>query len=553
MVAVQHKKWAQAAIAASVWSASEVVLGFLLHSYKVPFKGQILTGIAIIILTALHKEWGGRGIIIRAALICALLKLLAPTPKIIGPVIAILVEGTLLELSICLFGRNPVAYLIGGGMAMAWTFVQKIGKLLFFYGQGMVELYGEILNTFNTWAGFQLSPAVFLLFCSSGYFLLGSLFGLIGVRISVKPIETVPNVVAGANSEKIVIEKIRKANYSPTLIAVHFLFLITILFLSDLTVSIYASMAIYLCACMVLYRTRLGKTKNIRIWIPVFLVMILSGLFLHQGDDFFSAAGFYSGLTMGFRALFITFCVHFLIIELANPKIKGLLIKNEKSNLFAAIGMAQDFFQTVETSIEAKYFLKHPVKSIRHLIGIGLSLEQKMDRGTGSPQVLIVTGGVDSGKTTLLQQFLCRLKKRHLKVSGVVAEGIWENGKKCGYDAIFLSSGERHLLCREGLSSPLNIGRFGFCEEAFAAGGKTITTEKEPVLTVLDEIGRLELAGKGWASVLFELLDTKNRLLIVVRRDFIEKVVQQFTLTNYAVVDAEIEGSLEELVSYVDR
>ena len=217
--------------------------------------------------------------------------------------------------------------------------------------------------------------------------------------------------------------------------------------------------------------------------------------------------------------------------------------------------MAQNFFQTVETSIEAKDFFKHPVRSIRHLIGIGLGLEQKRDQrtGTGLPQVLIVTGDVDSGKTTLLQQFLCQLEKRHLKVSGVVAEGIWKNGEKCGYNAIFLASGERHLLCRKGFSSPLNIGRFGFHEEVFATGRKTITMEKESVLTVLDEIGRLELAGKGWASVLSDLLDTKNRLLIVVRRDFIEKVVQQFALTNYAVVDAEIEGSLEKLVSYVDR
>lgn len=549
MITDRHKKWAQAAVAASVWSASEVVLGFLLHSYKVPFKGQILTGIAIVILIALHKEWGGRGVIIRAALICALLKLLAPTPKIIGPVIAILVEGTLLELSICLFGRNPIAYLIGGGMAMTWTFVQKIGKLLFFYGQGMVELYGEILNTFNTWIGFQLSPAVFLLFCSGSYFLLGSLFGMIGVRISVTPVETVPNTTSAINRKKKVAGNIGKENYSPLLIAVHFLFLITILILSDLTISIYASMTVYLCACIFLYRQRLGKTKNIRIWIPVFLVMILSSLFLHKGDAFFSAAGFFSGIAMGFRALFITFCVHFLIIELANPKIKGLLIKNEKGDLFAAFGMAQDFFQIVEASIEAKYFLKHPVRSIKHLIGIGLSLGQK----TGLPQVLIVTGGVDSGKTTLLQRLLCHLEERCLKVSGVVAEGVWKNGEKCGYDAIFLSSGKRYLLCRKGFSSSLNIGCFGFQEEVFSAGEKMITTEKGTVLTVLDEIGRLELSGKGWAAPLSALLAAKNRLLIVVRRDFIEKVVEQFALTNYAVVDAEIEGSLEELVSYVDR
>ncbi|MFK5926140.1 MAG: nucleoside-triphosphatase [Desulfuromusa sp.] len=553
MVTSRHDKWVQAAIAASVWSASEVVLGFFLHSYKVPFKGQILTGIAIVILTALHKEWGGRGVIIRAALICAMLKFLAPTPKIIGPVIAILVIGALFELSICLFGRNPIAYIFGGGMAMTWTFVQKVGKLLLFYGQGMVELYGEILNTFSAWVGVQVSPAVFLLCCGVGYFLLGSLFGVIGVSICVTPIETVESAGTEKNSGKIIIENRIKANYVPALIVVHTLFLITILVITDLSALIYSSMAVYLCACMFLYQQRLGKTKNIRIWIPVFLVMILSGLFLHKGGGFFSIAGFYSGLAMGFRALFITFSVHFLIIELANPKIKGLLIKDERGNLFAALRMAQFFFQTIETTIDTKHFFKHPIKSIRHLIGVGLGLglQQKVNRES-IPQVLIVTGAVNSGKTALLKQFLHRLEKRRFKVSGVVAEGVWKNGEKYGYDAIFHPTGDRHQLCRKNLSSPINIGRFGFHEETFAVGWKTLVTERESSLTVLDEIGRLELAGKGWASALSELLVSKNRLLIVVRRDFIEKVIQQFALTEYVVVDAEIEGSFEKLVSYVD-
>ena len=552
MATDRRHKWAQAAIAASVWSASEVILGFLLHSYRVPFKGQILTGIAIVILTALHKEWGGRGIIIRAALICALLKLLAPTPKIIGPVIAILAEGTLLELAICLFGRNPIAYLLGGGMAMTWTFTQKVGKLLFYYGQGMVELYSEILTTISSWIGFQLSPAIFLFFCCGGYFLLGSLFALVGIKISVNPTAATRNNRAATKNHKAPPNRAGKDKYYPTLIAIHFLFLLTILTFSNLSISIYASMAIYLSACMVFYRTRLGKTKNIRIWIPVFLVMILSGLFLHKGDSFFSIAGFYSGLTMGFRALFITFCVHFLIIELANPNIKRLLIKNEKGNLFAAIKMAQDFFQTVESSIDAKDFLKHPGRSIRQLIGIGLELERETVP-PNQPRVIIVTGAVDSGKTSLLQQFLSHLENRNLEIGGVVAEGVWENGEKNGYEAVFLASGERRLLCRKGFSSPLNIGRFGFYEEVFASGEKMLTTEQEAALTILDEIGLLELAGKGWASALAKLLTAKKQLFIVVRRDFIEKVIQKFALTNYAIVDAEAEGSLAELVSHVDR
>ncbi len=546
MMNPRQDRWIRAAVAASVWSASEVVLGFLLHSYRIPFKGQILTGIAILILTALHKEWGGRGIVIRAALICALLKFLAPTPKIIGPVVAILAEGALIETAILLLGARPLAYLLGGGLAMLWTFIQKIAKLLFYYGQGMVELYSEILKTANLWLSIQVAPLALLGLCATGYFLLGGLCGLIGMKLGVTPIEPVPQhgKARASGAENQAGEPFA---FSPARIFVHLFFVGAALFCAGLNVPVCASMLLYLAACFFLYRKRLGKVRNIRIWIPVFTVMALSGMFLHRGDGWFSSAGLYTGLAMGLRACFITFGVHFLMLECAHPKIKAWLIGTGEGQLVAAVDTARECFRALEGSLNGRRFFRHPVDSVKYLIGVGLGLERNMTR-PGKNRVLIMTGGVNSGKSRLLQQYLQQAADRNESVAGVVAEAVWKDGVKHGYDALFLPSGQRCRLCRKGEDSEVKVGRFGFNSAVFGLGSELLAEGPEPTLTFVDEVGPLELAGQGWASLVTELLARRNKLLLIVRRDLIAAVAGGFNLNEYTVIDVEAEGSFEKLV-----
>ena len=50
------EKWVKASIAGTIWAASEIVLGSFLHNPEVPFSGNLLTAIGVIILISLgHK------------------------------------------------------------------------------------------------------------------------------------------------------------------------------------------------------------------------------------------------------------------------------------------------------------------------------------------------------------------------------------------------------------------------------------------------------------------------------------------------------------------
>src|SRR4030043_1640306 len=112
------EKWIKAAITGTIWAASEIVLGSFLHNLKVPFSGNVLTAIGIIILTSISYIWTEKGLIWRAGLICALMKTLSPSAVIFGPMIAIFSEALLLEFSVRLLGRTLAGYLIGAMLAM---------------------------------------------------------------------------------------------------------------------------------------------------------------------------------------------------------------------------------------------------------------------------------------------------------------------------------------------------------------------------------------------------------------------------------------------------
>ena len=147
---IEHElseKWIKASIAGTIWAASEIVLGSFLHNLRVPFSGNILTAIGVVILISISYIWTDKGLFWRAGLICALMKTLSPSAIIFGPMIAIFSESVLLELSVRLLGRTIAGYLMGAMFAMSWNLFQKIANYIIYYGANIIEVYNNLLTT----------------------------------------------------------------------------------------------------------------------------------------------------------------------------------------------------------------------------------------------------------------------------------------------------------------------------------------------------------------------------------------------------------------------
>src|SRR5512141_1386767 len=91
-----NPKWMKAAVLGCLWASSEIVLGSFLHNLRIPFSGNILTGIGLMILISVSFLWKEKGLFWRAGLVCALMKTVSPSAVIFGPMIAILSEAILL-------------------------------------------------------------------------------------------------------------------------------------------------------------------------------------------------------------------------------------------------------------------------------------------------------------------------------------------------------------------------------------------------------------------------------------------------------------------------
>ena len=62
--------------------------------------------------------------------------------------------------------------------------------------------------------------------------------------------------------------------------------------------------------------------------------------------------------------------------------------------------------------------------------------------------LILLSGPIGAGKTTLCERAAAAARERGLRVAGVLAPAIVEDGAKVGIEAVDLASGKRRLLAR---------------------------------------------------------------------------------------------------------
>jgi len=158
--------------------------------------------------------------------------------------------------------------------------------------------------------------------------------------------------------------------------------------------------------------------------------------------------------------------------------------------------------------------------------------------------VIIVTGPRNGGKTTRLIS-LYREKKQG---DGLVSCKIQAPAGQClGYEMMRLRTGERLPLAFRAGNRPshwpadIRAGSYYFTSSAFAFADQVmddiLAAGMGPVY--LDEIGFLELSGRGFAGTLRKILPlarTDLDLYLAVRQDSLARLPLVFNLGNYRLL-----------------
>ncbi|MCX6558999.1 MAG: hypothetical protein NTZ26_00665 [Candidatus Aminicenantes bacterium] len=135
--------------------------------------------------------------------------------------------------------------------------------------------------------------------------------------------------------------------------------------------------------------------------------------------------------------------------------------------------------------------------------------------------ILILTGPVGSGKTSFLRRLLTYLGSEGVAVAGFFGQRIFLDDELVGYDLINAANLHRHPFLRKGEASDGEdaIGPFRVDPAGQAAALDILSASAPEALLIVDELGPLELEGKGHWPALAPLLDGKGRHFLFIIRD----------------------------------
>lgn len=149
---------------------------------------------------------------------------------------------------------------------------------------------------------------------------------------------------------------------------------------------------------------------------------------------------------------------------------------------------------------------------------------------------LILTGPVGTGKTTALQQLIQRHPDRF---AGILAPVI--HHQRHLQD---VSTGELRLLeVPPAAPDALPVGKYVFSATVFVWARKRLSEQAALFpqrWLILDEVGKLEVQGKGLAPVAMQILrsDWVNNLIVVIRDSLLQHVTENLQ-RQYAIIHQE--------------
>ena len=544
-----NEKWIKASIIGTIWAASEIVLGSFLHNLKVPFSGNILTAIGLIILISISYTWTEKGLFWRAGLICAILKTMSPSAVIFGPMIAIFTESLLLETSVRLLGRTIAGYLLGAILAMSWNLFQKIANYIIFYGSNIVEVYVDLLKIAQKQLNLQTDitwlPIFFLLII---YALFGLFAGAIGIRVGRKMIKQ-PVAILQVIPEKPLLEQVENTkhvfNYSLVWLFINILLMVGSFILLNFTPWIIWSLTI---AGIVIiwsfrYKRAFRQLSKPKFWLFfVFITLITAFVFTkaQTGQDVL-VKGLLTGLQMNFRAIVIIAGFSVLGTELYNPKIRNFFLKTSVKHLPLALELSAESLPSFIASIpDFKSIVKNPV-SIFHQIILHADkrLSEITDKTIFLQKVFIISGTAGEGKTTFIKKLLETFKTDNISFGGILSQRVMANSQTTGYDVVNIEIEDKEVFLRRTEEDSMEkIGIFSIYQEGIKFGTRILLRSRElrKKIIVIDEVGKLELANKGWASCIKDLKDaSENHLLIAVRDSLIDEVISKWQFKHYFI------------------
>lgn len=159
-----------------------------------------------------------------------------------------------------------------------------------------------------------------------------------------------------------------------------------------------------------------------------------------------------------------------------------------------------------------------------------------------SPNIYILSGPVQSGKTTALMEFW---ERGVTSLDGFLTPDIDESRK-----LIFLDTDEElpFELNKEDATNAIKIGRFSFSTKTFEKAKQKLLQLhlSKANLIIIDELGKLEMEDKGFEPELKEYIlnfrkkNSQQVLILVIRNTLLNAAIEKYQLEDANVLSLNL-------------
>jgi nucleoside-triphosphatase THEP1 len=160
--------------------------------------------------------------------------------------------------------------------------------------------------------------------------------------------------------------------------------------------------------------------------------------------------------------------------------------------------------------------------------------------------IILITGPKFSGKSSFIEQLVKELRDAGFKPAGYFQRGLFdENGRNPGYQRVSIHDATTLPLAhRKSLNS-----QWVFNDSAFKAAADKAPSNCD--VFVLDEVGPLELSGKGHASLLANVCNINTLLVLVVREELSNEFATMLPGSRKVTIIRFVPGEEEELAKRI--
>ena len=367
-----NDKWIKASVLAGLWAAIEIIAGSFLHNLRIPFSGTFLTLISIMLVIGFFQIWPKYGIIWRAGLITALMKSISPSAVILGPMVAIAIEGFILEFTIRVLGRNLTGYLMAGMLTLVGALVHKIVRLLLMFGLDIFKIYEEMFVFATKKLGLiNIEPQRAVLTLFIVYAVLGALAALLGYllgrRARKEQYEGLPSF---DETGKQPWERPAQERTYSTLFLGILVIVIPVLLYALGQFTLWPALVLTLPWFIFIvwrYRFAINRLKKWLFWMQLLVILVLAWFFGQTSGNgiegrFTALAG---GVVMILRALVVVTGFSALSTELRAPLMQRLFFRSGFRQLYLSVNHAFGILpMIVDTLATPRQFIKNPARSL---------------------------------------------------------------------------------------------------------------------------------------------------------------------------------------------